>query len=656
MLINKLSLNNFGLYAGKHVIDLGNTDKEKPIILIGGRNGRGKTTILEAIILALYGRRSFAFLESKLSYPAYLRKYVNKTDGTFTSWIEMSFTLNLDDQYDNITLKRVWDADVKGKMDQLSVYKNGQYDKFLSENWGTYIENILPSGISRFFFFDGEKIADIAEENTDTQMKDSIKTILGIDTIDRLSNDLKKLIVKKNKKYHLDDSDSGIIELNKKKETLIAKAEETKQRIKNLFSKQEQLRVRLEEKEIEFIKIGGSFGNLRNEMTVKKALLKSKIEKIQEELLEFASGELPLMLVTSLLQDIKHCSKTEEEYRIKKLTSKIVNTLLAELRRELKDIKQASTIIKKYEMDFLESIATKTPLFNLSDNAQMQIDLLNSTLLNENSKRIKTRQIERDSLQKSLDEIESYLTVDIDEEISSNIIKAIKDYTTQIVELDGKINVLNAGLFQIQVDISLIERKLNHLIEDALKNFEEKDDSARIVKYANLSIDLMEKYKFALQRQKTEFLAKVMTERFSDIIDKKALISKIDISPDTLEFTYYDENGSQLLKSQLSAGEKQILVIAMLWALAICSKKSLPIIIDTPLGRLDSSHRTNFLVRYLPNASRQAIVLSTDEEINGKYLDLVMPYVSKKYLLKYNPETRSTEIIDGYFKNGDQNK
>lgn len=655
MLINSLSLNNFGLYSGEHVIDLGNTNKEKPIILIGGMNGRGKTTILEAILLALYGRRSFAFLESKLSYPAYLRKYVNKMDGSLKSWIEITFVLTLDDQSENITLKRVWDIDVKSRIDQLFVYKNGQYDKYLSDNWSTYFENILPSGVSRFFFFDGEKIADIAEEHTDTQLKDSIKTLLGIDTIDRLANDLKKIVLKKNYKYHLESSDSGITELNNKKNALTVKAEEIKQRISSQFSKQSQLRIKLEERESQFIKLGGSFVNLQSEMMAKKSFSKSRIKEMQEELIRFASGELPLMLVSPLLEDIQLDSKTEENYKIKKLTSETINPLLIELRRELKGIAQAAAIIDKYEMDFHKYTLDKEELiFNLSSTAQVQVDLLNSTLLKENSKRIRAIVAERDRIQRSLDEVESYLTIDIDEELSNNILQVIKDYTTQIAEFDGKIQLLNNELTPISKEIFLIERELNRLIENALKNFEEKDDSARIVKYANLSMDLVEKYKLALQRQKTTDLAKVMTDCFTNIIDKNTLISRIDIDPDTLDFTYYDENDDQIFKSQLSAGEKQILVIAMLWALAICSREKLPIIIDTPLGRLDSSHRTNFLVRYLPNVSEQAIVLSTDEEINGKYLELIEPYVNKKYLLKYKPETRSSEIINGYFLNGDR--
>lgn len=657
MIISKLSLHNFGLYAGENVIEIGNNCKGKPVTLIGGMNGRGKTTILEAILLALYGRRSFAFLESKLSYPSYLKKFVNKSDGSLITRIELTFILDFDDYSDKIKLKRQWDIDVKGKTDQLYVYKNDKYDKYLSENWGIYIEDILPSAISRFFFFDGEKISDIAVENTDSQMKDSIKTLLGIDTIDRLIVDLKRVIATKREKYNLQDSDSRIEVLTKKKEALVEKAEEIDQRIKNLFSTQEQLRIKLEEKELEFIRIGGSLANNRAELIEKKASLKSKLNEIYGELLEFVSGELPLLLVSPLLQDIKVASKFEQDNKIKKYASKTVSRFLSELRKDLEGIQEACAVINTYELNFQKSVKLdEASLYDLSEIAQAQVNYLINSALKEKPEKINKLLVTRDEIQKKLDEIDSYLTIDIDQELTSDVFHTIKNYTAKIAELEGKIQVFNFELHQIETEKDLLDRELSRLIEEVLNNLEEKDDSARIVKYANLSIDLMEKYKLALQKQKTTHLASVMSECFSNIIGKEALISRVVIAPETLEFIYYDGNGEQILKSQLSAGEKQLLVIAMLWALAKCSRKRLPVIIDTPLGRLDSSHRSRFLARYLPNASEQVIVLSTDEEINGKYLNLIKPYVCKEYLLNFNHETQSTKIIDGYFKDGDRNK
>jgi DNA sulfur modification protein DndD len=91
------------------------------------------------------------------------------------------------------------------------------------------------------------------------------------------------------------------------------------------------------------------------------------------------------------------------------------------------------------------------------------------------------------------------------------------------------------------------------------------------------------------------------------------------------------------------------MVIAILWALAICSKKKLPVIIDTPLSRLDSLHRTALITTYFPNASEQTIILSTDSEIDRNYYQLMEENVGDEFILNYDEKTRSTTISRGYF-------
>ena len=111
-----------------------------------------------------------------------------------------------------------------------------------------------------------------------------------------------------------------------------------------------------------------------------------------------------------------------------------------------------------------------------------------------------------------------------------------------------------------------------------------------------------------LQEQKVIRLADTITDCYKRLANKKNLIHRIDMNAETLEITYLDEKNGIVPKTSLSAGEKQLMVISILWALAICSKKKLPVIIDTPLSRLDSAHRTSLITTYFPNASDQTIV------------------------------------------------
>src|SRR5262249_5689232 len=117
----------------------------------------------------------------------------------------------------------------------------------------------------------------------------------------------------------------------------------------------------------------------------------------------------------------------------------------------------------------------------------------------------------------------------------------------------------------------------------------------------------------------------------------------------TFQVTLFDRHDRPVPKKQLSAGEKQIYAISMLWALAQVSGRPLPMVIDTPLGRLDSDHRGHLVQRYFAHASHQVIILSTDTEIDQTYFRELSPAVSHSYHLRYDPGESRTVVEDGYF-------
>ena len=194
----------------------------------------------------------------------------------------------------------------------------------------------------------------------------------------------------------------------------------------------------------------------------------------------------------------------------------------------------------------------------------------------------------------------------------------------------------------------LVSRRIQLLKSIAEKEYA-NDDNARIVKYAAMSMHVLTEFKVRLQREKVGKLSNSATACFKELVEKDSLVSEIRVDPDTLDVTILDFDGNELLKSQLSAGEQQMFAISIVWALALTSGYKAPVIVDTPMARLDSSHRANFVTKYLPAASSQVMVLSTDEEIYGRYLDLVRDNVVDYYTLLYREEEQCTSIVHGYF-------
>lgn len=165
-----------------------------------------------------------------------------------------------------------------------------------------------------------------------------------------------------------------------------------------------------------------------------------------------------------------------------------------------------------------------------------------------------------------------------------------------------------------------------------------------------MALQIIDKFSVELQKRKTGALGETITECYKKLANKKNLINQIKVDPQSLALSYLDKQGNSVAKESLSAGEKQLMVIAILWALAICSAKKLPVIIDTPLSRLDSMHRKSLVTTYFPKASDQTIILSTDSEIDSYYYGLMKDYVGDEFTLEYDEETQSTTILKGYFQ------
>lgn len=135
--------------------------------------------------------------------------------------------------------------------------------------------------------------------------------------------------------------------------------------------------------------------------------------------------------------------------------------------------------------------------------------------------------------------------------------------------------------------------EVNETVSSYLKQAIVVDENARMDRYTHIALKILDAYSVRVQSQKSDILAATITKCYHKLANKQQLIDRITVNPESLEITYLDCEGKQIFSNMLSAGEKQLMVISVLWALATCSKKQLPVIIDTPLSRLDSAHRAS---------------------------------------------------------------
>lgn len=645
MILKKLILHNFGVYAGTNEFEF---HGQKPIVLVGGLNGRGKTTFLEAILLALYGKNSFAYSESDhKAYGSYLKSYVNMTDGTKETFVQLEFVMD-NNGTEEYCIRRSWSGKGRSSSEDLYVEKDGIYNEFLTDNWAMFMENVLPSGLSNFFFFDGEKIANLAVEKTSKQMKESIKALLGITVLDHLENDLNR-IISRTKKNKVDDVETKEIEkLRYRKDRAITELEGIDEEIRKVEDDLQKVQRKLDKTHEEYVTKGGDIVSQRQELVEKRSTAKARLEGYNEELLSAAASELPLLLVKDVLTNIREKAEITHD-------QKILSSAIEKMYATLEQFKKTTSSDGKDATQFIDFFRNQSSskqiedVFKLSDTALSQAQLLlDQKLLDRKLETVQSME-RRDGLKAEADQLESYLSVDIDEKAINALFKKLKGIEHVQAELETKLEHLEEKRKTVNGNSIAATSEFNKRVESYLKKVELNDDGERIIKYANVANAIIDKYRAGLQKNKVNEVAETMTKCYKQLANKKSLIERIEMNPETLDLIYINKAGDEVSRNSLSAGEKQLMVIALLWALAICSKKRLPVIIDTPLSRLDSVHRQALIKTYFPNASDQTIILSTDSEIDEKYYKMMEENIDDEFTLVYDDATKSTSIKKGYF-------
>ena len=645
MIINRLTMHNFGVYAGTNIFEF---THKKPIVLIGGMNGRGKTTFLEAILLSLYGANSIAYKESKYnSYNQYLRSYVNRSHWSQSSYVELEFVLN-ESTNDTYVVRREWDALSKITKEKICVQQNGIYSEFLTKNWAMFVESILPSALSSFYFFDGEKIAELAVAKTDVQMKESIRSMLGITILEVLKKDIGRTIRRINKKGKSNEPSSKLDGLREERDQAISKLEQIDESVRLVAEKVETIQDELEELHKRYELQGGAVLEQRQKLIQKRAAIQTEITQNAESLIGMAATELPMVLVRDLISQIKLQAEDEHNDFIMQQALEQMDAYLSDFAGEHPDSTGASRAFVDFVRKQIEKNATHQ-IYEMSDHALFQINELVESTLQESIDHTKTVFSNKIALKRQLDEVDSYLTLDINENELAAIYDQIKTNEAKLIEAQVELNQLQQERSSVNAVVIAKTAEYNRDVETYLQKIELQEDSDRLLKYSNMALRMVDAYALELQKRKTGTLGKTITECYKKLANKKNLIQEIVMDAETLDLQYLDEKGDTVSKESLSAGEKQLMVIAILWALALCSKKKLPVIIDTPLSRLDSQHRASIISTYFPNASDQTIILSTDTEIDHNYYDMMKESVGDEFTLIYSEETKSTSIEKGYF-------
>ena len=210
----------------------------------------------------------------------------------------------------------------------------------------------------------------------------------------------------------------------------------------------------------------------------------------------------------------------------------------------------------------------------------------------------------------------------------------------QIANLQSEVEALEKQLLEKQKQKEQLEQKLTAFakVQTTLKNIE------KIIKVSQEFIKLELEDKI----EQVQIHALAMLQQ---LLRKEGFIERIEISPTTFEVNLYSKFNSVLDKRILSAGEKQVLLLSIIWAIIKVSGKRIPFVFDSLLGRLDQIHKRNVLTKFIPNCGEQVIILATDSEIDQYHLKLVLPYVASVGTLENDPTSQSVKFEHNQYFN-----
>lgn len=660
MIFLELVLQNFGPYSGRQVINLDPRKDEnlRPIILLGGMNGGGKTTLMDAIRLALYGHRAQCSTRGNLSYNDFLNQCVNsKANPAEKTRIELVFEHIEDDKPVKYRIVRTWKKNPKDGKDSLGIL--GDDDTWpvdsLVNTWDDYIENLLPLGISNLFLFDGEQVRNLAEQESPPQIViEAIRGLLGLELADRLAVDLDILVNRKLKEVGNSKDLANLEEI----ETRLTQQQEdyqtTEEKLETLKNQVEELEQKQQEAFDKFISEGGKIAAERNQLELQQDTKTVEIEQVRQSMCELAADVLPLALIPNLLTQVQ--TQGEKEFRHQQVQiskdllierDQRLLTWLTQVELSLIQVEKIqSFLVQDVDSLYANTIQIEVPWLLADDETLSQLDNLIYHLQNT-----KLSAKEKLAILKNKEEeihtLERQVQTAAAPEDYTKLRQALEAAQNQVVEAKANYETIRRRLAELE---TIIAKSKKELSEYTVENIKHKNNEHIMTSAAKVQ-DTLKIFREKLTLRKLNKLEEEVKNCFLYLLHKSDLVHRITIDTKTFSLSLYDLNGKPVPKHRLSAGEKQLLAIAFLWGLAKVSGHRLPVAIDTPLGRLDSSHRSNLVERYFPSASHQVILLSTDTEIGKKEVETLRENeaIAREYLLKYDSSTRQTTIQSGYF-------
>ena len=711
MKINKIVLYNFNSYEGLNAFDFTSNDPQRNIILIGGKNGAGKTSLFTAIKIALYGPLSFGYIGVNPRYIAKIKDCINSKSfqkDVVVSRVQIFVSLMVEREVKEYEITREWDYTKQKLEEKYYVKMEGRLlDEHELAYFQNYLQGMIPPNLFEFFLFDGEEVGSIFSTTAyNSYVKNAIYTLCRLDIFE---------IVRKYTTRYVGRANS------EDEEKIYKQYEDLRQQVETFeisyLEKEEQIssdEEELEEVETELIEVETAFKNAGGITEVERQSLLSEFaeaEHIKTESLAkikmFMEGLMPFFIVRNITTKISEQLDFEEKgelyYYVKQRLSRqdVINVLNskdtvndeavdalmeyllkkfkpkgfredAQLMHDLskEDVARVKALISSidhFDVDGMVEIVEKR---KAAADRTMEINrILKSAMMDEDAGRYAEKE---NALLKKKNEIIARMhenqtrMAELKEQLSLAIQQRDQAFQNLKDNAQNKhVFELSSGLSQMMDTILSnksvsIKRKLEELIVENLQHIYRKnnlithieiEDDFQFNLYQNVQYSVTDLLHLMRNLGRDDFASEVGQQGLQKLYDKYGVTSVVQLRQALA--SGFGEKKMDLFKridiSRLSKGERQIFILSLYWAIIKLSGQDIPFVIDTPYARIDADHRKEISEKFFPNISKQVVILSTDEEINEEYYEIIKPYIAKEYLLINDESQNRTTVEQHYF-------